>query len=58
MLKLDGTFKQKIKADSISRRDFFVNPRAFNKMRIGEYKSLFWVNDQKVQKVYFEIINK
>lgn len=55
---LKGTFDKKINANSSLTNDFYVKEQAFNKLKVGKYKSQFWVNDQRVQKVYFIILNK
>lgn len=53
-----GTYNKKIKPNSTITTDFYVKARVFNKLKIGEYKSQFWVNDVKVQKVFFNILYK
>lgn len=53
-----GTFNKKVNPNSISTTDFFVQEKTFNNLKVGKYKSLFWVNDVRVQKVYFTILNK
>lgn len=35
-----------------------VSPEDFSKMKTGEYKSQLWINDEKVQRVFFTIKNK
>lgn len=53
-----GTFKKKINPNSILTTDFYVKAKVFNNLKVGEYKSQFWVNDMKVQKVFFSILHK
>ena len=55
---LKGTFYEKINAHDVLDKDFYVKDFAFNKMKAGEYKSQFWLNDERVQKVYFTILNE
>lgn len=55
---LKGTFNKKVNSNSSLTTDFYVKEQTFNNLKIGEYKSQFWVNDQRVQKVYFTILNK
>lgn len=55
---MKGTFNKKVNANSSLTTDFYVKEHAFNNLKIGRYKSQFWVNDQRVQKVYFNISNK
>lgn len=47
-----GTYNKKIKPNCTVTADFYVKARVFNKLKTGEYKSQFWVNDVKVQKVF------
>lgn len=53
-----GTFHPKINPNSILKENIYVDAKAFNKMKAGKYKSQFWINDNKVQKVYFNVSNK
>lgn len=55
---LKGTFNKKVNANSSLTNDFYVKEQAFSNLKVGKYKSQFWVNDQRVQKVYFTISNK
>lgn len=55
---LKGTFNKKVNANTSLTNDFYVKEEVFNNLKVGKYKSQFWVNDQKVQKVYFTISNK
>lgn len=55
---IKGTFNKKVNANSSLTNDFYVKERAFSNLSVGKYKSQFWVNDQRVQKVYFTITNK
>lgn len=55
---IKGTFYEKIGAHDVLDKDFLVKDFAFNKLKPGEYKSQFWLNDQRVQKVYFTILNQ
>lgn len=55
---MKGTFNKKVNANKSSTSDFYVKEQTFNKLKTGKYKSQFWVNDQRVQKVYFTITNK
>lgn len=55
---IKGTFNKKVNANSSLSTDFYVKEQVFNNMKVGKYKSQFWVNDQRVQKVYFNISNK
>ena len=53
-----STFHPKIKPYSTLTENIFVDPKAFAKMKKGKYKSQFWLNDKKVQKVFFTIEEK
>ena len=53
-----GTFYPKIKPYSILTENIFVDAKAFAKMKRGKYKSQFWLNDNKVQKVFFTVKDK
>ena len=53
-----GTYFKQVKAYSSLTWDIYVKKGTFDKMKCGNYKSLFWVNDQNVQRVYFKILNK
>ncbi|MCI7243072.1 MAG: hypothetical protein MR549_04260 [Lachnobacterium sp.] len=55
---IKGTFYEKINAHEVLDKDFYVKDFAFNKLKPGEYKSQFWLNDERVQKVYFTILNQ
>ena len=53
-----GTFNKKVNANSTASNDFYVKQESFKKLKPGKYKSQFWVNDIRVQKVEFNIYNK
>ena len=53
-----GTFHPKIKPYSTLTENIFVDAKAFAKMKRGKYKSQFWLNDKKVQKVFFTVEDK
>ena len=53
-----GTFYPKIKPYSTLTENIFVDAKAFAKMKRGKYKSQFWLNDKKVQKVFFTVEDK
>lgn len=53
-----GTFYPKIKPYSMLTDNIFVDAKAFAKMKRGKYKSQFWLNDKKVQKVFFTVKDK
>lgn len=53
-----GTFYPKIKPYSTLTQNIFVEAKAFAKMKRGKYKSQFWLNDKKVQKVFFTVEDK
>lgn len=53
-----GNFNKKINPNSSLTTDFYVKEKAFKHLNIGKYKSQFWVNNVKVQKVFFDILNK
>lgn len=55
---MKGTFNKKLNANSTASNDFYVEEKSFKKLKSGKYKSQFWVNDKKVQKVFFDICNK
>lgn len=55
---IKGNFNKKVNANSSLTTDFYVKEHAFNNLKVGKYKSQFWVNNQKVQKVYFTVSNK
>lgn len=53
-----GTFYPKIKPYSTLTENIFVDAKAFAKMKKGKYKSQFWLNDKKVQKIFFTVEDK
>lgn len=53
-----GTFYPKVKPHSTLTENIYVDAKAFAKMRKGKYKSQFWINDKKVQKVFFTVEEK
>lgn len=53
-----STFHPKIKPNCTLTENIYVDAKAFAKMKYGKYKSQFWLNDKKVQKVYFYVQNK
>lgn len=53
-----GTFYPKINPYSTLTENIFVDAKAFAKMKRGKYKSQFWINDKKVQKVFFTVQDK
>lgn len=53
-----GTFHPKIKPNCTLTENIYVDAKAFAKMKKGKYKSQFWLNDKKVQKVFFYVENK
>lgn len=53
-----GTFHPKINPYSTLTENIFVDAKAFAKMKKGKYKSQFWLNDEKVQKVFFTVQDK
>ncbi len=53
-----GNFTPKINSQSTLTQDIFVDPNAFAKMKSGKYKSQFWINDKKAQKVFFTVTYK
>lgn len=55
---IKGTFNKKVNAYSSITTDFYVREQTFNNLKIGKYKSQFWVDDKRVQKVYFNVLNK
>lgn len=55
---IKGSFNKKLNANSTLSNDFYVKEKSFKKLKSGKYKSQFWVNDKKVQKVFFDIYNK
>ena len=48
----------KINPNSSFTQKIRVAPKDFSKMKTGEYKSQFWINDNKVQREHFTIKNK
>ena len=52
-----GTFHPKIKPNCTLTENIYVDAKAFAKMKKGKYKSQFWLNDKKVQKVFFNVEN-
>lgn len=54
---INGTFNKRIHARQTLTCDFFVKQDAFARLQPGEYKSLFWVNDVRVQRKYFKILS-
>lgn len=55
---MKGAFNERVNAYNSLTTDFYVKEQAFNNLKVGKYKSQFWVNDQRVQKVYFTVSNK
>lgn len=55
---LKGNFRPKIKPHCVFTQYIYVNAGTFAKMKNGTYKSQFWLNDTKVQKVHFTVTNK
>lgn len=55
---IKGNFHPKIAPHSTLRQDIYVKPETFSKLRNGKYKSQFWINNTKVQKVFFTIAKK
>lgn len=55
---IKGSFNKKINPNAILTTDFYVKAKTFKNLKVGEYKSQFWVNDVKVQKVFFTILYK
>lgn len=53
-----GNFTPKINPHSTLKQNIFVDPDTFAKMKSGKYKSQFWINDKKVQKVFFTVTYK
>lgn len=53
-----GTFYPKVKPHSTLTENIYVDAKAFAKMKKGKYKSQFWLNDKKVQKVFFTVEEK
>ncbi len=51
-----GNFMPKINPHSTVKQNIFVKPNDFAQMKSGKYKSQFWMNDKKVQKVFFTVI--
>lgn len=47
-----------IQANSSSQYDFFVKDDVFSRMKDGKYKFLVWINDKRVQDVYFTVSYK
>lgn len=55
---LKGNFRPTIKPHCVFTQDIYVDANTFAKMKNGTYKSQFWLNDTKVQKVHFTVTNK
>ncbi len=53
-----GDFRPTVKPFSTLKQDIYVDPKAFEKMKSGTYKSQFWLNDKRVQKVFFTVAYK
>lgn len=53
-----GNFNPTIKQHSTLKQSIFVDAKAFSRMKNGKYKSQFWINDKRVQKVYFTVTYK
>ena len=52
---IKGNFYPKISPHSQFIQNIYVKPQDFSKMKTGSYKSQFWINDNRVQKVFFTI---
>ena len=55
---INGNFHPKIAPHSKLTQDIYVEAKTFAKLKNGKYKSQFWLNNTKVQKVYFTIASK
>lgn len=55
---IKGSFNKTINANTTVSNDFYIKQESFSKLKPGKYKSQFWVNDERVQKIYFYILNK
>lgn len=53
-----GNFYPAVNPNSTFKQDIYVEAEAFEKMKVGKYKSQFWLNNTRVQKVYFSVIKK
>lgn len=53
-----SNFYPKINPNSTLTENIYVDANAFRRMKPGKYKSQFWINNKKVQKVFFTIKNK
>lgn len=53
-----GNFHPQIKPNTVLKYDIYVDAKAFAKMKPGKYKSQFWINNKKVQKVFFTVSSK
>ncbi len=52
---MNGTFYEKIVANTSFKKDFYVSESDFKKLSVGKYKSQFWLNDKKVRKEFFTV---
>ena len=55
---IKGNFHPKIAPNSTLTEDIYVKADTFARLKNGKYKSQFWINDKKVQKVFFTVTNK
>ena len=55
---IKGNFHPKIAPYTTLTQDIYVKAQAFSKLKNGKYKSQFWLNNKKVQKIFFTISNK
>lgn len=53
-----STFYPQIKPMSTLTESIFIDNESFKKMKKGKYKSQFWLNDNKIQKVFFNVVEK
>lgn len=55
---IKGNCRPKIAPHSKLAQDIYVEAKTFAKLKNGKYKSQLWLNDTKVQKVFFTVANK
>lgn len=51
-------YSKTVNASGKLTSDFYVDDSFFSKLKLGKYKSQFWINGKSIQKTSFAIVNK
>lgn len=52
------TFSLKVNPHSTFKKDILVDVKTFKTMKPGKYKSQLWLNDKRIQRVFFTVLDK